>query len=91
MPANFLHFFVPRVSFFKDDDLPAKHRPAVSSVHPERHTQFWIIVGWVLIALKCVAIWWACNTYSVPIHPLWLIVPTVLFGLLATVVYVWRD
>lgn len=51
----------------------------------------WIIAGWVLIAVKCTAIWWAIVTYHVPIHPMWLVGPTVLFGLLATAVYVWRD
>jgi len=65
-------------------------------IDPPRETrnpraERWIIVGWVLIAVKCTAIWWAIVTYHVPIHPMWLVGPTVLFGLLATAVYVWRD
>jgi hypothetical protein len=41
--------------------------------------------------MKCSAIWWAIETYHVPIHPMWLVGPTILFGLLATAVYIWRD
>ena len=51
----------------------------------------WIIAGWVLIALKCTAIWWLINAYHIPIHPMWLVGPTVLFGLLITFLYIWRD
>lgn len=56
-----------------------------------RRAERWIVAGWLLIAIKCTAIWWLIETYKVPIHPLWLVGPTVLFGLLATATYVWRD
>jgi hypothetical protein len=56
-----------------------------------RGAERWIIGGWVLITFKCVAMWWLMTAYRVPIHPLWLIGPTILFGLLATAVYIWRD
>jgi hypothetical protein len=49
------------------------------------------VAGWVLIALKCTLIWWAITAYAVPIDPLWLVVPTVAFALLATGLYLWRD
>ena len=51
----------------------------------------WLVAGWVLIALKCTLIWWAITAYAVPIDPLWLVVPTVAFALLATGLYLWRD
>lgn len=51
----------------------------------------WIIAGWLLIFAKCVAMWWAIETYRVPIHPMWLVGPTIIFGVLATALYVWRD
>ena len=51
----------------------------------------WIIAGWVLITLKCALLWWAIGAYQVPIHPMWLVGPTVGFGLLATGLYIWRD
>lgn len=56
-----------------------------------RRAERWIIAGWILISVKCVAIWWLIETYRVPIHPLWLVGPTVLFGFLATAAYIWRD
>lgn len=56
-----------------------------------RHAERWMIGGWILILLKCTAIWWLIVKYHVPIHPMWLVGPTVLFGLLATALYIWRD
>ncbi|HEY9248320.1 MAG TPA: hypothetical protein VIO38_04280 [Rariglobus sp.] len=56
-----------------------------------RRVERWIAAGWVLITVKCAAIWWLIDVYRVPIHPLWLVGPTVLFGLLATALYIWRD
>lgn len=46
-----------------------------------------ILIGWLLITLKSVFVWWACANYKVPFHPLWIIAPTILFGLLCTAVY----
>jgi hypothetical protein len=48
-----------------------------------------IIAGWALIAAKSVFVWWACAHYSLPFHPLWVIVPTVAFGALCTGVYLY--
>lgn len=56
-----------------------------------KRSERWLVIGWVMIAVKSVALWWLINTYNVPIHPLWLIIPTVMFGLLATALYIWRD
>jgi hypothetical protein len=49
-----------------------------------------IVLGWLLIALKSAFIWWACANYTVPFHPLWIIAPTAMFGLLCTAVYYGR-
>jgi hypothetical protein len=49
-----------------------------------------IALGWILIAFKSAFIWWACSRYQVPIHPLWIIAPTVMFGLLCTAIYIGR-
>lgn len=48
-----------------------------------------ILICWVLIALKHVAVIYACRHWPVPFHPLWINAPTFALGLLATVVY-WR-
>jgi hypothetical protein len=64
-----------------------------SPVHHEgtglssRHCWF-LGVAWLLIALKCVIITWAIRSWQVPIHPLWLVLPTLMFAALATVLWV---
>ena len=56
-----------------------------------RRSERWLVIGWGLIFAKCTAMWWAIEAYRVPIHPLWLVGPTIVFGLLATALYIWRD
>ena len=43
--------------------------------------------GWILIVIKSVVVWWACIHYALPIHPMWVVGPTVAFGALCTGVY----
>ncbi len=50
-----------------------------------------LLAGWVLIAGKCWLVNWLIEKYRVPIDPLWVIIPTLLFALLCTAVYFWRD
>jgi apolipoprotein N-acyltransferase len=51
-----------------------------------------LIAGfWVVIGLKCAAVWWIMVHYHVPINPLWVVVPTLMFAALCTAVYYWRD
>ena len=49
-----------------------------------------IFICWVLIAVKHVAIIWACHHYPVPFHQLWINFPTWLLGVLATGIYLGR-
>jgi len=69
----------------------ANTTPVPAAEPRNRRSERWIVIGWVLIAVKCTALWWLINAYHVPIHPMWLVGPTVLFGLLATALYIWRD
>ncbi len=46
---------------------------------------------WLLIAAKCWLVVWLIGKYHVPVHPLWVIAPTVLFALLCTAVYFRRS
>ena len=77
-------------------DNPAQGQ-ANSSLSPQPRefrsprSEKWIAAGWVLILVKCAFIWWAIITYNVPIHPLWLVAPTIAFAALATALYIWRD
>ena len=50
-----------------------------------------ILLCWGLIAVKHVAVIWAVHRYAVPFHQLWINAPTFLLGLLATLVYCWRE
>ena len=48
-----------------------------------------LLICWVLIAIKHVAVIYACLHWPVPFHQLWINAPTFALGLLATLVY-WR-
>lgn len=67
-------------------------------VHPaeprSRRVERFILICWVLIAVKHIFIIWACRHYPVPFHQLWVNFPTWLLGALATGIYfgqVWRS
>lgn len=52
----------------------------------------WLMLGaWVLILAKCAAVWWAIGHWHVPVHPAWIIVPTLLIAALATVLWVTHE
>jgi hypothetical protein len=90
MFASFLHLLARRPA------AAAHHDPFVTSVvvHDSEarnpRVERLIFVCWVLIAVKHVAIIWACERYPVPFHQLWINFPTWLLGALATGVYLWR-
>ncbi|MEO6875063.1 MAG: hypothetical protein ABI222_09600 [Opitutaceae bacterium] len=50
-----------------------------------------IVLGWEFIVLKSVFVIWAVQKYHLPFNPAWVIAPTVIFALLCTGVYIWRD
>ena len=50
-----------------------------------------ILAGWLLIVVKCFAVIWIINHWAVPVHPYWIIVPTILMAALGTAVYLRRD
>jgi hypothetical protein len=50
--------------------------------------RWFVTIGWALIAVKCTLVWWAMTHWSVPFHPLWIVGPTLMFALLATVLWV---
>jgi hypothetical protein len=50
----------------------------------------WILaIAWVVILAKCVVVTWAMNHWHVPIHPGWVVVPTLLLAAGAT--WLWID
>ncbi|MCC6415397.1 MAG: hypothetical protein IT582_05780 [Opitutaceae bacterium] len=68
----------------------------VVSVNPrpkpvrDPRTERFILICWILIAIKHVAVIYACHHWPVPFHQLWINAPTFALGLLATVVYYGR-
>ena len=46
--------------------------------------RWFMAVAWVVIVLKCIVVWWAMLHWRVPIHPLWIVAPTIVFATLAT-------
>jgi hypothetical protein len=54
-----------------------------------RRSEWVLAVCWVLVLVKSVAVYWLCGRYAVPVNPWWVIVPTVGFAGVCTVIY-WR-
>lgn len=89
MFANFFQLFTRRVPETYEDAFV--HEVHVHSRPPRNpRVMRWLAVMWAFIVLKSIFVWWACAHYPVPFHPLWIVGPTVLFGLLVTGVYCGR-
>lgn len=56
-----------------------------------RQVERLLAICWAIIALKSAAVVWLFGRYHVPVSPAWVIVPTVVFAALCTVVYLLRD
>ena len=52
-----------------------------------RRVRWFVGIAWMLIAVKCVLVWWAIGHWNVPIQPLWIIAPTLAFAALATALW----
>jgi hypothetical protein len=50
-----------------------------------------ILICWILIAIKHVAVIWLVHHYPIPVHQLWINFPTFLLGLMATWAYYARE
>ncbi len=75
-----------------------EHNPFVEAVrvHDDTvqrnpRTMRFILICWILIAVKHVLVIWACENYRTPFHQLWVNFPTWLLGVLATGIYFWRT
>jgi hypothetical protein len=56
-----------------------------------RRVEKTIVIAWILIALKCWLITWLVAEFRIPVSAYWVNVPTVLFALAATAIYLARD
>lgn len=50
-----------------------------------------IAVFWVVIAVKCVLVWWLIQHFHIPFSPWWVVAPTLIFAVVLSAVYWWRD
>ncbi len=53
-----------------------------------------VVVGWILIALKCIVLPSIFDRWQVPVHPGWVIIPTLVFAGVVTLLIAlhdWRD
>ncbi len=61
------------------------------NIHPlaglSRFERWFLGVAWLVIAMKCYAVWWAIPHYHVPIAPMVIIGPTLFFAAVVTVLW----
>jgi hypothetical protein len=52
-----------------------------------RFERWFLGVAWVVIVAKCIAVAWVIPHYHVPVHPLWIIGPTLFAAAFVTVLW----
>jgi hypothetical protein len=50
-----------------------------------------LVAGWIVIGVKTLAVLWLFRRYSIPVNPLWVIAPTIVFAAVCTLIYFLRD
>jgi uncharacterized membrane protein len=53
-----------------------------------RRVRLFLEIGWAVIIVKCLAVPWVIAHWKIPFNPGWVIVPTLMFAVLVTVVVV---
>ena len=86
MFPNFLQLISRRSAPEYEQDFLREVRPVRRRVRSRKVDRLFI-VAWALIALKSAIVIWAIQRYHIPFSPLWVIVPTVAFAGLCTLVY----
>ncbi|MGA2444174.1 MAG: hypothetical protein ABSG50_01955 [Opitutaceae bacterium] len=58
-----------------------------------RRVRLFLEIGWAVIIAKCLAVPWMIAHWQIPIHPGWVIVPTLIFAALVTFLVLahWKD
>jgi hypothetical protein len=54
-----------------------------STALPHR-VRLFLEIGWAVIIAKCLAVPWLIARWQIPVHPGWVIVPTLIFAVLIT-------
>ena len=58
---------------------------------PSRAVERLILVAWAIIIVKCFVVAWAIKHYAIPVHPGWVVVPTLFMAAICTALYYWKD
>lgn len=82
--------------------LPFRRRPAPSperafvrdvnvrrQMPRSRRSEFWIVLGWLLIGLKTWGTFWLVDHYQMPFNAWWIVLPTYFCAVACTWIY-WR-
>ncbi len=88
--ANLLRLITGRPPSGYERDFIQEVRVTRRAPRPARAARR-LLLGWVLIALKCWAVFWAVGRYHVPVNPLWVTVPTVIFAGVCTAIFYWGE
>ena len=64
---------------------------AVPAAQPDPRVERIILICWILIAIKHVAVIWTVHHYQVPFHQLWVNAPTWLLAAFATALYYYYN
>ena len=92
MFANLLPLFTRRSVSDRDYDRAFVQDVAVQAVEPRsRRVERALLVGWILIVIKCLLTAWAVSHYHVPIRASWIILPTIAMAAACTVIYLRRP
>lgn len=77
--------------------LPSEADQAfIREVHVEkrvsrnRRSEQLLLWGWIIIALKSVAMFWLVDRYAMPFNAWWIVAPTLAAGIVCTWVYLKR-
>lgn len=65
--------------------------PVQSRSRLPRALQLGLAIGWLVIIAKCLAAPAIINHWNIPIGPAWVIVPTLIFAVLVTVLALNHD
>jgi flagellar biosynthesis protein FliR len=58
--------------------------PVVIPTAVPQRIRLWLAIGWAVIIAKCLAVPWLIARWQIPVHPGWVIGPTLIFAALIT-------
>jgi hypothetical protein len=58
--------------------------PLIMPTALPRRARLCLEIGWAVIIAKCLAVPWLIARWQIPVHPGWVIVPTLIFAALIT-------